>query len=256
MKIGFVTFCNKRFLDIAKNLVDSLLAFSQYDIEVNCINFNHNFGSKRVVSKNVGISNESFSNICKVKIMSSLGSNFDVGLMLDADMLATKDVNKIFEENLDKIVDSKFPLFARHTHNLFNEHNILEAIKRYTPNTPKGRWVYATYLFDKENKWFFEEVLSEISKSDGDLSSFGFDEFIINALLAKYGVDRDIGYNYLPNGTNGLITDYLRGNLNSPELFETYLKHDCPVKFYLFHGHRLKWFEDGRGYLGALKAKK
>ena len=42
-KKGFVLFFDSNYLPYGLNLIDSLLSFSKYDIEVNCINFNYDF---------------------------------------------------------------------------------------------------------------------------------------------------------------------------------------------------------------------
>jgi hypothetical protein len=63
------------------------------------------------------------------------------------------------------------------------------------------------------------------------------EEAIINALLTKYECDYDIGYNYFPNCFENIVDYYFDENYveGKNELYETYIKFNCPVKFYLFH---------------------
>jgi hypothetical protein len=242
MKKGFVTFCTENYINIINNLVESVIKFSKYDITVYCINFHYKHSSNRVKSKYINVNNPTLFNIMKIKILASLDAEYEYCQLLDCDMILTKEIDLIFDENKEKILSYEFPLFAKHPHNPFEnpriKENVLQVVKRYTDKIPKMKYVYASYLFIDNHKWFFKEVLDEMNLLQ---SSYLEDELIINSLLVKYQVDYDIGYNYLPNGTEGLINDYLNYNeQNSQELYETYLKYDCPVKFYMFHGHKCK----------------
>lgn len=231
-KIGFTTFCTEDWLPLMKVLVDSVRTFSKYPITINCLNFDYDFKDPLVTSRRLDLP-ISFYGICKAKIISSVESDYDVSLVLDADMVVTKDVDKIFNENL-KVKDLDFPLFAKHPHNPFTNPNhcyVMPTVKIFTDKMPKMKYVYASYLFGNKNKWFLKEVLTEMEKHDG---LTGADEIVINALLTKYEVDFDIGYNFLPNST--LIDCYLNKDFQNKELYETYLKYDCLVKFFIFHG--------------------
>lgn len=253
MKIGFTTFCTENFKEIMDCLIESVLEFSKYEITVFSINFNYKHNDKRVKNKRIDLEKLDYYNICKVKIISSIECDYDIGLILDSDMIVTNKIDEIFDENFEKIINSDFPLFAKHPHNPFNNpnHHAINTIKIFTDKTPKMKYVFASFLFSNKNKWFLQEVLNEMNKT----SVQGEDEIVINALLAKYEVNYDIGYNYLPNGFDVLINDYLTNNI-SDELYNTYLIFDCPVKFYTFHGHNCKNPIKMREYINLFKINK
>jgi hypothetical protein len=256
MKIGFVTFCTSDWTGMLNNLVDSVLNSSKYDITVFSINFNYEHENKRVKNVRVDIDDAGYFNVCKMKIYASFNNDYDIGLVLDCDMVATKEVDLIFEENYEKILNSKFPLCAKHPHNPFKNGNtwptIIQVIRQYTENDPKMDYVYSSFLFSNENKWFLEEVYENLCNKP---PIAGEDEYILNAFLTKYEVDYDIGYNYLPNATNENVECYLDGTLECKDLYETYLVNSCPVKFYLFHGHLLKNLTIGQSIVERIKNK-
>jgi hypothetical protein len=258
MKTGFITFCTEDYVPIIDNLVDSVLKFSKNDITVYSINFEYKHKNSRVKNKNIKIDKVTYYNICKVKILASVDCEYDYCLVLDGDMIVTKDIDKIFEENEEKIKNLDFPLFAKHPHNPFenelHKENIFNLIARYTKEKPKMKYVFASYLFTNESKWFLKEVLNEmeiLGYTPGD------DEFVINALLTKYQVDYDIGYNYLPHASEDIIDSYLEDNLsNCKDLYESYFKYDCPVKFYIFHGIKCKDVKYSRELIKKMENKK
>lgn len=256
-KKGFVLFFNNNYLSYGLNLIDSLICFSKYDIEVNCINFCYNFNNTRIKSKTINISDTSFFNITRCKILATLDSDFDLSLLCDADMIATKDIDLIFTDNEDKIKKSKFPLFGKHPHNPFIRY--LRIIQYITDKQPKMNWVYSNYIYTKEHKWFFEEVLNIMNNIIQTNTIHYYypvpEESIINALLAKYECEYDIGYNYFPNCLPNMVEYYFDNNniLGKQELYDVYLCNNCPVKFYLFHGHKTKDLEYSSILLSRLK---
>jgi hypothetical protein len=255
MKIGFVTFCTEDWVEILDNLVDSVLFFSKYEITVYSINFDYFNENDRVKVKRIDIPTLSMYEICKQKIYSSVDSEYDVGLILDTDMIVTPEIDNIFEDNLERVINSEYPLFARHPNDAFKNAKevMLDHVRIFTNNLPKHRYVYASFLFSKKNKWFLSEVLNEMN-SRGHI--LGEDEMIINCLLTKYQVDYDIGYNYLPNGTHNILNGYLNESTNIDDITLGYLKYDCPVKFYIFHGHEIKNVKHTKNYLINLKNDK
>jgi hypothetical protein len=145
---------------------------------------------------------------------STIDCDLDIGLILDGDMIVTNQIDTIFEENLDKVINSEFPLFAKHPHNPFNRGDYTNVIKKYTNKEPKMKWVFASYLFSKKNVWFIEKVYNEMCQIDNQI---GEDELIINAFLTEYEVNYDIGYNYLPNGMNDMIDIFFNRVENTVE---------------------------------------
>ena len=249
MKIGFVTFCTENYIDIMNNLLESVLSFSKYDIIVYCLNFNYKHDSNRVQIKRIDLDNLSYFNICKMKLYATIDCGLDIGLILDCDMIVTNQIDNIFEENLDKVINSEYPLFAKHPHNPFDRGDYTDMIKKYTNKKPKMKWVYASYLFSKKNVWFIEKVYNEMSQINNQI---GEDELIINAFLTDYEVNYDIGYNYLPNGLNDMIDIFFNRVENTVDN-NPYLQCECPVKFYIFHGHLCKNVNEGKKLINEIK---
>ena len=250
MKIGFVTFCTENYINIMDNLVESVLSFSKYNITVYSLNFDYRHESNRVIVKRVDLETLTYFNICKMKIFASIDCGLDVGLILDGDMIVTNQIDNIFDENIDKVVNSEFPLFAKHPHNPFTRNDYLDIVKKYTSKKPKMKWVFASYLFSKKNVWFIEKVYKEMESVNDQV---GEDELIINSLLTEHEVNYDIGYNYLPNGVNEMV-DIFFGRIENTVENNDYLQHDCPVKFYMFHGHLCKNVEQGKKLIEEIKS--
>lgn len=154
----------------------------------------------------------------------------------DCDMIVTPLIDNIFDENIDKVLKSDYPLFAKHPHNPFNKKSTLNLIKTFTNKKPKMNYVFASFLYSKNNIWFLKEVYDEMNRIGNII---GEDEIVINSLLTKYEVDYDIGYNYLPNGNDNMIGIYFNEVENNISV-NTYLANNCDLRFYIFHSHKIK----------------
>ncbi len=236
MKIGFVTFCTEDYTCVVDNLVESILTFSKYDVIVNSINFTYQHESNRVRVNRIDYSPINYYNICKLKIYSAINSDFDVALCLDADMIVTDQIDNLFNENIQKVINSDFPLFGKHPHKPLEANSgWLETIKQYSHKI-RDNWVFATFLFSNKNKWFLNEVYHEMNLKNNQM---GEDELIINGLLSKYGVQYDIGYNFFPSAVDNMF-DIFFNDLEPTKENNTYTEHNCPIKFYCFHGFIIK----------------
>ncbi len=238
---GFNTFCTRNWLPLVEILIDSICSFSEYPITVNCINFDYDFKNTQVISKKIrdtGIITN--SHLYKYKWSTLLDSTYDLTVMLDADMIALPEVDKLFYENVNRIASCQFPLFAKHPHNPFenpiHKYHLKNILDMFTSNQPSMKYVYACGLVIKNHKSFIQEIIDSIDLFHKNNSiPYIEDEGILNCLLAKYQVNYDLGYNFFPNST--IYKDYISNNIdNSFELYESYLKLNCPVKFYCFHG--------------------
>lgn len=236
---GFIIFLTSQWIPLILNLVKSVLTFSKYNIEIYCINFNYNFNNDRIKCINLNIDDVDFFNICKCKLIASVNTNFDIALILDGDMIVTNNIDNIFIENKERVIESKYPLFAKHPHNHFHSFNHLNL---FTNKQPKMKWVYANYIFCKSHIYFLKEALDIMNKVPKNLHNVLSDESILNALLVKYEVDYDLGYNYFPNGLKHIVEYYLFGKNKDGErdILETYINNDTPIKMYAFHGHLIK----------------
>lgn len=235
---GFSTVLTENWLSLAEVFIDSIVSFSKYPITINCLNFDHDFRHDKVISRRIDINPLNWNTICMAKWIAINEMSYDSTLMVDCDMIALPDVDSIFETNQTKLQQSEFPLFCKHPHNPFNNPNHYEhlqkLIKKFSNNTPKMKYVYAHGLFHKRHQNFISDLISNIDTYFNTDLTFCGDEGLLNALLVKYQVSYDIGYNYMPN-TN-LANVYLEDLNNSESLYDSYLKYDCPVLFYLLHG--------------------
>lgn len=237
---GFTTFCTISWLPLVKILVESVIKFSKYNITVNLINCEYNFDHPRVKTNFIKVNRPTFFSICACKWLSVLSCEYNIGLILDADMLVTPEIDSIFRENKNKIIKSNFPLFAKHPNNVFidpkHKQSLSSLISYFSDKQPNMPYVYASCLFSQNNLWFIKEVYDTmLDLHKKGLTCYIEDEGLINSLLTKYQVNYDIGYNYLPN--TEFAYDYINNNLDkSIEFKETYVDKNCPIKFYSFHG--------------------
>lgn len=248
MKKGFIIFLTHDWLPLVTNLINSVLLFSKYELEVNCINFEYNFNNSRIKSKTLQLNLVDFFNITKCKIIATKQTEFDYALLLDGDMIVTPDIDKIFDDNETRIQECDFPLFTKHSHNCFDRWNHI--VSRISTKPPKMKWVYSNYLFLTKHKWFLEEIFQIMNNIPDVEHSLYYpvpEESIINALLAKYEVNYDLGYNYLPNGYKYVVNEYLYGDEEGKqEIKKNYEDNGCPVKIYAFHSHDIKDIEYGK----------
>lgn len=235
--IGFNTILTKNYLDLANILIESIIKYSKYNITINCINFSYNFNNNRVKSNTINLDTLNWNNICMAKWLSMKKIPYDITLMIDCDMIALPNVDNIFDENFQKIQTSKFPLFCKHPHDPFTNPNHKDhlnfLINNFTNKIPKMKYVYAHGIFSKNHQYFIDELIDNIPKYM-QYTPFCGDEGILNILLTKHQVDYDIEYNYMPN--TDLIDAYIDPDHNYDSIYESYLKYDCPVKFYFLHG--------------------
>jgi len=253
MKIGFTTFCTEDHKEIMDCLVESVLEFSKHEITVFSINFDYKHQSSRVKNKRIDLDRLTFFDICKVKIMATLQCDYEFGMSLDSDMIVTDIIDNIFIENEERVLSSNFPLFSKHPNDPFSNpnHHAIHTLKNFTDKKPKMKYVYAHFLFSEKNKWFLEEVVEVMNK----MNPSDDDEMVINALLTKYEVDYDIGYNHLPNCYDMNVECYLNNTI-SEDIQMVYLNNDCPVKFYTFHGHNCKSTSKMKEYINLIKKQK
>jgi len=181
---GYVTFVNdnKKYIDLTDILVESILEFSKYDIEIFSINYKYNHSSNRVHNRIINLDIVNYDTICYSKLYSTFNSMFDYGVQLDADMIITKEADNLFE---DCIKIKNTPLGSLHPHDPNNQQNIMEFLNVKEKTQP---YVHATYLFSNSCKLFLEEcykISQELLKLK--IRPSNLDETIYNVMLWKYG---------------------------------------------------------------------
>ena len=266
MKKGFIIFSDINYFDIVDNLITSVLLFSKYDIEFNCINFIKEYSNPRIKCKQININNHNFFNITKCKLISSINTDFDLALLLDGDMIVTPEIDNIFIDNEDIIVNKQIPLFCKHPHNPFMSYEHIFKLLGMN-KTPKMKYVYSVYMFTKTQIWFFQkalDIMNNISFNNTENLYYPIpEESVLNYLLSEYEVDYDMGYCYHINGFEENVEYYLNP-LSVKEIClkgkksieDTYLNCDCPVKIYAFHGHKIKDVNYGKKVIEKMKKMK
>jgi hypothetical protein len=99
MNYGFNTFCTKEWVSVVEILAESISLFSKYPLIINCINFNHNFKDPKIITKTINADIGNLSHVYRYKWSSLLTSDFDITVMLDADMIALPHIDNLFYEN-------------------------------------------------------------------------------------------------------------------------------------------------------------
>ena len=183
MKRTFVTFATDNYMELAKVLQESIVAFSDYDLKIYTPN-------------DIYINSSDLKNYrCKIlTCLKAIEDGYDEIIWIDTDCVVTNNIDKIWFESW-RIED--YPLLSKHR--FFNYH--LWVNNRPTYNNPdfmrlakdkvgivndfEDIYLQACFIFFNKNcKSFFEEVLSYYENYDGSCFSFG-DESILNCLIWK-----------------------------------------------------------------------
>jgi len=220
---GYVTFVNNNwiYVQLTNILIESVLSFSKFDIEVFSINFDFKYPSDRVRITRINIPHESYGNICYCKLYGSFNTIFDNGVQLDADMIITKDADLLFNHCID--IDQT-PLGSLHPNDFY--HPSIDSIMHYLGCQKRTQpYVHATYIFSNSCKPFLEECykISQDMRKKG-ISPINFDETIYNVLLWKYNCTKYVDC-YDPNWL--IFTDR--------SLKDIHYK-DMAVNYYICHG--------------------
>lgn len=182
---GYITYVddNPKYLKLLDILIESILSFSDNHVEVFSINFNFNHSSDRVHSRRVNLKNKNFFSITNVKPYAACNSMFDLGILLDSDVIITDRTDSLFDEFNER--DLLFPIAPLHPEDVFVEQVIFDifGIKKRTQH-----YVHAdTFIYSNNSKPFLEKWYDSgnmlIQKG---ITPSVVDETIFNALLWKY----------------------------------------------------------------------
>jgi len=249
-KKGFVTFVNnnEKYIKLNDILVESVLEFTDLNIEVNSINFDYKHSNPRVISKKIILNNECIDTIFYSKIYSSYSSDFEIGLQLDADIIVTPDVMNLFnciDENYQYIKGPKHPWNGPLTYSHLSIMNYLNVLNQSQP------YIHADcYLFTKNSEPFLKEAYSiGMNMFLNDIHPINYDETILNALLWKNDVKDgfvdccDPYYEYFKNNI-GMPT-----GIDCTPPYSTEL--DFKINYYVCHG--CKNYEESKLIFEKLK---
>jgi hypothetical protein len=182
MKKGYVTFVNDNpnYLKLCETLIESVIQFTDQEIEVFSINFDYQHSSNRVISRRVELDRVGFDTICYSKIYSSLNTEFDIALQLDSDFILTKKIDKLFQ-NIN--YETTIPIFSLHPLDPNNQKNIMDIL---SVQQKTQKYVHATYLFSKNCNDFLNECFdfSQYCLKKNIIPQ-NFDETIFNVMLWK-----------------------------------------------------------------------
>jgi hypothetical protein len=187
-KKGFVTFVNNnpKYIKLNDILIESILDFTNLEVEVNCINFDYKHSNPRVITKKINLKDECIDTIFYAKNYASYTSNFDIGLQFDADVIVTPDVINLFEsipKSYNYVKGSRHPWDGPLQYPHINTMNLLGAKEKTQP------YIHATYLFTKNSHDFLKEVYNTgMHMFSNNFSPINYDETILNVLLWKNGV--------------------------------------------------------------------
>jgi hypothetical protein len=183
MKNGYVTFVddNPKYLQLTEILIESIINFSNYDVEIFSINSEYIHSSSRVISRRIDLTKKSFGTICYSKLKCSYESDFDFSVQLDSDFIITKNMDKLFD-NSDRI--KELPLGSLHPRDPNDQKQIMGMLGVESKTQP---YVHATYFFSKNCKQFFYECFefSEYCEKN-NITPPNYDETIYNTMLWKY----------------------------------------------------------------------
>lgn len=254
MRKGFVTLTNgnDKYVKLVDVLVESVLDFTDYEIEVYGVNFDYNHSNKRVIPKKINLENENFESICFSKIQSCISSDFDLTVHLDSDIVISGEIKKIFEEfdiNTSKYKFPKHPWDGQLKHEHISCMNYMGTSKKTQP------YVHAaTFIFSKEAKDFFQEVYNVSQKmlTDG-FHPINQDETILNCLLWKNSENNSFIDCYDP------YYEFFKSKIGLPSKYNhnSDIYSEIPnfnVNYYLSHG--CKNFEEAKEILEKLKELK
>lgn len=214
MNIGFVTFVNnnKKYIELTNVLIDSVLEFTPYSIEVNGINFDFHHKSDRVISKKIKIEPENFATICFSKLKAYLNTDFEYAVGMDADCILTPNILSIFkQENFEKLKNYILPpIHPKDPKNCFHLSNFFEA-----PQTQP--YVHGLFLYGKQSKNFLEEAYENCFKAAmNSIYMPNLDESVLNVTLWKHKLQEQ----YLPlyDPSPEFFTDHIFGDDKNDKL--------------------------------------
>lgn len=182
---GYVVFTdnNPTYLSLTNILVESVIDFSEYKIEVFGINFDYSHSSDKVISRRIDLSTVNYETICYSKLYSSFNSNFDMGIQLDADFIITKQMDNLFNHNNQ---NKKFPVFPIHPQDPNNQIQIMDILGVTEKSQP---YVHGTYIFTNDSKDFIKECYDFSQYCfEKNIHPLNADETILNVMLWKNNV--------------------------------------------------------------------
>lgn len=189
------TTSDARYGQLTRVLVDSLLAFSSHPIHVTVLGGDWQYDHPRVTSTQLRLRAHRFELICYSKMAASVLSPFAQVAQLDSDMVASPDIDLLFEGH---DAGTAFPMGALHPQDPNNQAQLSRLLGVRVKSQP---YVHATYLVGQEAREFMMSCL-DIADWLVARRRFGFgyrpenfDETVLNVNLWRCGATSS----YLPS---------------------------------------------------------
>jgi hypothetical protein len=119
MNKGFVAIVDKNFVNLAEVFIDSLLAFSDYKIDLFGLNIDIPFDRPNMIKHRLNWEDYGCPTKGKGRVAITISkwralmrSNFDTRCLIDVDSVATRFVDSIFSHS----VNNRYPVFFQHPH--------------------------------------------------------------------------------------------------------------------------------------------
>ena len=228
MDCGFVTFADERYMPLVEVLARGLLEVSDHPLEVFAIDCDAPTGYANVVPRRVALGTRDLWQVWYVKLLAALSSDFDAGVMIDADMVPNLHVDELVD--LARQAVQSYPLCSAHPLDQRNQRNVMRELGVRRKSMP---YVHATYLFSAQCREFFRECRSVArSLTEKGIRPANADETLLNVMLWKHRVARQVNH-YDPYFAG--IDDYLA------DRFEFWDEGDSSwteASFHLFHGEK------------------
>lgn len=183
-KRGILIVVNKedKYASLSDVLIESILKFTNLDIEYVTINFNRTFDNVRIHTRRINLNLENNENIYYTKLQAAKTSILDEGFLVDADSVVTPEVVKVFD-NIDRIDgDILCPLHPQDPHNQLALMKILGIPEKTQPYVHAACFLYSTKsksFFDKFFKMY--ERVKKLNLNDR-IYYANYDETFINLI--------------------------------------------------------------------------
>jgi len=183
-KRGILIVVNKedKYASLSDVLIESILKFTNLDIEYVTINFNRTFDNIRIHTRRINLNLENNENIYYTKLQAAKTSILDEGFLVDADSVVTPEVVRVFD-NINRIDgDILCPLHPQDPHNQLALMKILGIQEKTQPYVHAACFLYSTKsksFFDKFFKMY--ERVKKLNLNDR-IYYANYDETFINLI--------------------------------------------------------------------------
>jgi hypothetical protein len=229
MTKGWVTFATQKYADLLNVLIDSLLEFSKYPIEVFSSGYDLKSGGN-VVSKRFDVP-DNFTDICYAKnLLLPIKTESDVCAVIDCDMIANKNCDDVLDFT-EEIGSHEYPICSAHGQDPNNQAPTMARLGVEYKSMP---YVYSTYLSCNSARPFFEDSFALVKQwRYQDFVPANTGETMINCMLWKRGVKEQTNC-WIPHVD--VLPHYLQGTMDRHPLVGYY--EGKALSYQFWHGEK------------------